>query len=140
MNMYCHCEVVKIKSESKKPGQHWHCNCDFGMNFLANSYFKYQISHDKTFKMRYNRCLYNNLLERYSWNCLKIRFHRFISFCQFHVTFKKSDMEKFRQVQCLKMIVGTLVVLEMFNIMQIYPYYSREISSTMWTVVNNGQK
>ena len=55
MNMYCDCEVVKIKSESKKPGQHWHCNCDFGMNFLANSYFKYQISHDKTFKMRYTK-------------------------------------------------------------------------------------
>ena len=42
------------------------CNCDCIMAFLANSTFILQISHAKTFKMRYIRCRNNNLIRRYS--------------------------------------------------------------------------
>ena len=46
----CHCINWNIvKSDSKKLGQH----CDFSMNFLANSYLIFQISHANTFGMRY---------------------------------------------------------------------------------------
>ena len=36
------------------------------MAFLANSNFILQISHAKTFKMRYAGTLFNNLIQRYS--------------------------------------------------------------------------
>ena len=36
------------------------------MASLANSTFILQISHAKTFKMRYTRCQNNNLIRRYS--------------------------------------------------------------------------
>ena len=36
------------------------------MAFLANSNFILQISHAKTFKMRYTRCRYNNLIRKKS--------------------------------------------------------------------------
>jgi hypothetical protein len=36
------------------------------MTFLANSNLILQISHAKTFKMRYTRCGYNNLMGKYS--------------------------------------------------------------------------
>ena len=42
------------------------CNCDCIMAFLANSTFILQISHAKTFKMRYTRCWNNNFIWRYS--------------------------------------------------------------------------
>ena len=42
------------------------CNCDCIMAFLANSTFILQISHAKTFKMRYTRCRNSNLIRRYS--------------------------------------------------------------------------
>jgi hypothetical protein len=85
----------KVTSVSKKLWQYWHCHCDSIMNFLANSYFIFQISCAKTFKIRYTRCQHNNLIKRYSYNYWKIMFHRFISFCQFHVTCKKPETEKF---------------------------------------------
>ena len=34
------------------------CNCDFIIEFLANSYFIMQMHHDKSFKMRYIKSLY----------------------------------------------------------------------------------
>ena len=46
--------VSVIKSVSKNRLQHWHSHCDFSMNILANYYFILQISHAKTFKMRYS--------------------------------------------------------------------------------------
>ena len=39
------------------------CNCDCNR---ANSTFILQISHAKTFKMRYTRCQFNNPIQRYS--------------------------------------------------------------------------
>jgi hypothetical protein len=56
----------------KKLGQRWHCHCYFSMNFLANSYFVFQISHAKTFETRYTRYLYISFIWKYSWKCLKI--------------------------------------------------------------------
>ena len=52
----------QLTSVSKNPGQHLHCNCDFNLNFLANYYFIFQISHAKTFTMRHTRCLYTMAL------------------------------------------------------------------------------
>ena len=37
-----------------------------------------QISHAKTLGIRYTRCLYNNLIHRYSYKCMKIAFHEFL--------------------------------------------------------------
>ena len=42
------------------------CLCDFIMTFLANPHFILQISHAKTFKMKYIRCPYNNSIQKYS--------------------------------------------------------------------------
>ena len=28
-----------LNTDSKRPGQHWHCDCDFGIIFRADSYF-----------------------------------------------------------------------------------------------------
>ena len=36
------------------------------MTFLANPHFILQISHAKTFEMRYTRCRNNDLIRRYS--------------------------------------------------------------------------
>ena len=65
------------------------------MSILANSYSIFQISHAKTFKMTHTRCLYNNPIQKYSWKCWKIRFHIFISFCQFCQLAKNPEMGKF---------------------------------------------
>ena len=35
------------------------------MNFSANPHFILQISHAKTFKMKYTRCPYNNIIQHY---------------------------------------------------------------------------
>ena len=40
--------------------------CDFIMTFWANPHFIFQISHAKTFKMKYARCPYNNIIQKYS--------------------------------------------------------------------------
>ena len=42
--------------------------CDFIMTFLANLHFILQISHVKTFKMKYTRGPYNNIIQKYSWS------------------------------------------------------------------------
>ena len=56
--------------------------------FLANSNFILQMAQAKTFKMRYNRCQYNNYIQVYSWNARKKAFHGFTRFANF-VNFKK---------------------------------------------------
>ena len=71
LHNFCLYVLPQIKSDSKKPGQHWHCNCNFGINVLANSCFIFQIFHAKTFKMRYIRCLYNNPIQNIHKNAWK---------------------------------------------------------------------
>ena len=57
---YC----LDIKTVSKKKQlQLWHSHCDFSMLILANYYFILQISHAKTFKMRYS-CSQYEILSR----------------------------------------------------------------------------
>ena len=43
----------------------------------ANYFCHIANSHGKLFKMRYTRCLYNNLIQSYSSKCWKIAFHGF---------------------------------------------------------------
>ena len=73
----------KNKKTKKKLGQHWHSHCNFSMNSMANSYFIFQISHAKTFKMWHTRCTQNlfknihkqllNMLEYFFFTNLPIR-------------------------------------------------------------------
>ena len=56
----------------KKLGQHWHCHCVFCMNFLSDSYFIFQISHGKTFKMLdLGACalILSKNLHKKAWKC-----------------------------------------------------------------------
>ena len=73
--------IFKKYAESLKKivGAVCHCQCDYSMMFLANSNvhsnFILQISHAKTFKMRYTKCPLNNFTQRCSSKCWKITFH-----------------------------------------------------------------
>ena len=42
------------------------CLCDFNKTFLTNPHLILQISHAKTFKKKYSRCLYNDIIQKYS--------------------------------------------------------------------------
>ena len=55
--------TICITSVSKKMGQLWNWNFDYGMSFLANYYLIFQMSHAKTFKMTHTRCLNNNPIQ-----------------------------------------------------------------------------
>ena len=49
----------KLTSDALKFEPHRMCRCAFITNFWAIFYFILQNSHEKTFKMKYNRCLYS---------------------------------------------------------------------------------
>ena len=55
-----------VTSDLKKFEPYIDCLCDFIMTFLSNPQFIMQISHAKTFKMKYTRCPYNKIIQKYS--------------------------------------------------------------------------
>ena len=51
-------DSLYIKSDALKIEPHRMCPCAFIMTFWQFFYFILQNSHEKTFKMKYTRCLY----------------------------------------------------------------------------------
>ena len=70
VKLFCFYSKKSITSDSKKM---WQLDIVIVtlVWFFSNSYFILQICHAKTFKMRYTKCLYNNIYK----NTGKIAFH-----------------------------------------------------------------